>query len=415
MKDLQIELLGWLGYLDRWSVSWQIAFILCVVIASALIPRKARFSDNAQTLSILLGPLTLLTSGLLLKLVQIPAGIIFQVSLFWSLLSVVNYIESRLTTKNSKDQLASWLSRIVRPAILIWAVIYFIQRLGSLSAIRLISIGNFSNTDFILGNIFLLAVGFYLVLTTSQTLALLVAHLMQFILKTSDRNRKVLQPLFRYLIVAIGCLLLALWAGINSSTFLVISGSIGIGLGISLKEPFFNLVSGVWLLLEGAIKQGEVLMIDNEPCTVQHLGLRATILRRQRDEAELLIPNQILFQTKAESFTAGDNHRRESIVIGAAYHHDPQHIISLLEQIAQTHKRVLDRPLAKAFAIDFADSSIHYKLKFSVRNPLEALNVASELRQKIWSAFEENDITIPFPQRQVYPMEWPPKDNKTLR
>ena len=415
MEALRIEILGWLGYLDRWAVSWQIGFILIVVIAASLIRRKAQSSSHTQILAILFGPLALLGPSLLLKLVQIPSEIIFQVGFFWLLLSAVNWMESRLKIKNPKNQLTSWLGRIVRPAILIWAVIYFIRRLSSLSAIRLISLGNFSNTNFLIGNVFLFAVGFYLILTTSQTLATIAAYLMQFILKTSDRSRRALQPLFRYLIIAIGFLALALKAGINGSTFLVISGSIGIGLGFSLKEPFFNLISGVWLLLEGVIKPGEVLIIDNEPCWVKHLSLRATILRRQRDEAELLIPNQILFQTKAESFTVGDNNRRESIEIGTAYHHDPKHIVSLLEHIAQSHKRVLSKPMPKAFVLDFADSSITYKLKFSVGNPLEALNIASELRQQIWTAFEDNDITIPFPQRQVYPMEWPPKNETSLR
>ena len=156
-------------------------------------------------------------------------------------------------------------------------------------------------------------------------------------------------------------------------------------------------------------------MVENEPCRVKSLGLRATVLRRQRDEAELLIPNQVLFASQAESFTAGENYRRESVVVGAAYHHAPQQVIALLEEIAQSHKRVLSKPAAQAFAIDFADSSITYKLKFSVRNPLEALPVGSELRQQIWSAFEENNITIPFPQRQVYPMQWPPKEENNLQ
>ena len=156
-------------------------------------------------------------------------------------------------------------------------------------------------------------------------------------------------------------------------------------------------------------------MIDNEPCRVKHLGFRAISLRRQRDDAELLIPNQILFQEKAESFTAGVNDRRETIEIGVAYHHDPQHIIGLLEGIARSHPRVLKQPMPEAFTINFADSSITYKLIFSVRNPLEALKVGSELRQQIWTTFEKNDITIPFPQRQIYPMEWPPKEQKPLQ
>ena len=76
---------------------------------------------------------------------------------------------------------------------------------------------------------------------------------------------------------------------------------------------------------------------------------------------------------------------------------------------------MLQYPPPQAFTVDFADSSINYKLLFWVRNPLEAFAVGSDLRQAIWTAFEENGIGIPFPQRQVYPMEWPPSKDQTLR
>ena len=246
-------------------------------------------------------------------------------------------------------------------------------------------------------------------MTTSQALAALTSHLTKFILRFDERTRKLLQPLFRYLIIATGLVVLALWAGFNSSTFLVIFGTLSFGLGLGLKEPFSNLVEGIWLMLEGNIKPGEVIMIDNEPCWVKQAGLRATILRRQRDDANYLFQPSSFRQST--SFTAGENDRR-TIVLGPS----PRAPTSLLlEEIAKSHKRVLSQPGPEAFTIDFADSSITYKLKFSVRNPLEALKVASELRQQIWTAFEEKDITIPFPQRQVYPMEWPPKDKTTLR
>ena len=416
MRDLQIEIAGWLGYLDRWAVSWQIAFILCIVIATVFIRRNRHSSSSGKrTFATLFGPTALLVPGMLLSLMNIPSGIILQIGIFWAVLSLVNWVESRLKIDNPKNQLASWLGLIVRPAILMCAIIYFIDRLSSLSTVGLINIGNIFNTDFVIANIFLVTVGFYLVLVTSRALAALLAFLMQVVLKTSDQSRKILEPLFQYLIVALGFVALALYAGVQGNTFLVISGSIGVGLGFGLKDTLGNLFSGIWLLIEGEIKPGEILMVEKEPCRVKSMGLRVTTLRRQRDEAELLIPNQILFATQAESFTAGKNYRRESVVVGAAYHHDPQQVIALLEQIAQSHKRVLDKPAALAFAIDFADSSITYKLKFSVRSPFEALNVGSELRQQIWSAFEENNITIPFPQRQVYPMQWPPKEENNLQ
>jgi len=415
MEALQTEILGWLGYLDRWSVSWQITLILAIAITTPFARRSTSLFKNNPNITVFLAPLTLLGSGLILGLTPLPTGIILQVGLFWVVISSVSWVESRLKIKNPKNQAAIWLSKVVRPAILIFAITFFIERISSLTDISLISLGSFSSTNLTIGNTFLLTVGLYLILATSQTLAAITSYLIQFILRFDDRTRKLLQPLFRYLIISTGLAALALWAEFNSSTILVIFGSLSIGLGFGLKEPFSNLVSGIWLILEGSIKPGEILMIDNEPCRVKQLGLRAISLRRHRDDADMLVPNQILFQTKAETFTAGENDRRETIVVGAAYHHDPQQVIDLLEEIAESHKRVLNQPKPEAFAVDFADSSITYKLKFSVRNPLEVLKVGSELRQQIWTSFEENDITIPFPQRQVYPMEWPPGDNKTLR
>ena len=412
MEALQAEIWGWLGYLDRWAVSWQIMFILVIALATAFTRRSTPLLNNHQTLAIGLGPLTLLGAGLLLKLLQIPSEIILRIGAIWILLGLIHWVELRLKIKDPKSQLSFLLGAIARPAILIYAIIYFIDRLGSLSAIGIISVGKFLNNELIISRVFGLAIGLYLIVATRQILAATTAHLMQIIFRFSDKNRNTLQPLFGYLIITLGSIMLALYAGFDGNTFLVLSGTIGIGIGIGLQQPFLNLVNGIWLLLDGSIKPGEVLMINNEPCEVKHLGFRAITLRRQRDDAELLIPNQTLFQETATSFTAGVNDRRETIEIGAAYHHDPKHVIGLLEDIAQSHERVLSQPRPEAFTVDFADSAITYKLVFAVRNPLEALKVGSQLRQQIWTAFEKNDITIPFPQRQVYPMEWPPKDKK---
>ena len=101
-----------------------------------------------------------------------------------------------------------------------------------------------------------------------------------------------------------------------------------------------------------------------------------------------------------------------AVVVGAAYHHEPSRVIAVLEEVAHQHVKVLQYPPPQAFTVDFADSSINYKLLFWVRNPLEAFAVGRDLRQAIWTAFDKHGIGIPFPQRQVYPMECPPPRNK---
>ena len=231
------------------------------------------------------------------------------------MLGLIHWIKLRLKIEDPKNQLAFLLGAITRPAILISAIIYFIGRLGSVSAIGVISVGKFLDNELIISEVFLLGIGLYMVLATRQITAASIAHLTQTIFRFGDKSRDTLQPFFDYLFIILGSIVLALYAGFDGRTFLVLSGTIGIGLGIGLQQPFLNLVTRKWLLLDGSIKPGEVLMINNEPCRVKNMGLRAITLRRQRDDAELLIPNQTLFQTKTEVFTAGENDRRETIVV----------------------------------------------------------------------------------------------------
>ena len=103
MEALQGEIFGWLGYLDRWSVSWQVAFILFVALAAPLTRRFAPFLKNNQNLAILLGPLILLSTGLLLLFAQIPSLIVVQAGLFWALINAVQWIESRIKINDPKS------------------------------------------------------------------------------------------------------------------------------------------------------------------------------------------------------------------------------------------------------------------------------------------------------------------------
>ena len=184
---------------------------------------------------------------------------------------------------------------------------------------------------------------------------------------------------------------------------------------LNSTETISNFISIIWLLFEGSVRPGEILMINGDPCTVRKLGLRATQVRRGRNGAELLVPNQNFFTQEAESYTAGETSRRDVVAVGAAYHHEPSQVIAVLEEVARQHEKVLQYLPPAAFTVDFADSSINYKLLFWVRNPLEAFGVGSDLRQALWMASDEKGIGIPFPQRQVYPMEWPPSKEQTHR
>jgi small-conductance mechanosensitive channel len=147
------------------------------------------------------------------------------------------------------------------------------------------------------------------------------------------------------------------------------------------------------------VRPGEVLMIDGDPCEVRRLGLRATLLWRDRDNAELLIPNQTFFTQTATTYTASDRMRRSQVSVGAAYRHDPGRVIALLEATALTVPRVLRQPPPKALLLSYGDSAINYALRFWIANPMDNVGICSEVNQAIWTAFDEQGIEIPFPQQ----------------
>ena len=101
--------------------------------------------------------------------------------------------------------------------------------------------------------------------------------------------------------------------------------------------------------------------------------------------------------------------------MGAAYHHDPEQVITVLKTVAAAHPLVLCKPPPEAFVTDFAESAVLYRVVFWVADPLVAFTVGSDLRREIWARFARDNITIPFPQRQIYPMEWPPADGQALQ
>ena len=415
MNNLFFEISSWSGYIDRPAVTWQLLLITCALITDGFIRKQLSTKNASLSTCLAVGPLTLIVISILLGVASIPTGITIRFGSIWAAWNLLLWIEQKLIQRNPKDRIARWLRRLARPAILVFALLYCIDRLSSLSSIGLINVGTLLDSQLALGKLFSSLIGLYLILIASAPIAFLISLLSQAALKISDQSRHAIEIIVRYLLISFGLLAVALQAGFNATALLTISAGLSVGLGFGVKEIFANIFSGIWLLFEGSIRPGEILMIKGEPCRVNKLLLRATLLSRERDDAELLIPNQTLFNQDAESFTAGENFRRDEVVVGAAYHHEPQQVMTLLEQVACQHPRVLQHPAPKAFAIDFAESSINYKLKYSVRNPLEARTVSSDLRQEIWTAFNSHGIGIPFPQRQVYPMEWPPNRESSLQ
>ena len=427
--EILVEMVSWLSFVQRWPVLIQLCLVLFVLLIartrSILLRRNQRlqrllnrvglhqrFPDSIR---VLVGPaLVLLMSGGF-ALIQVPFGLLRYFGLLWLGWNLFTPLKMLVEKTNPRFPIAEVETTLFKPIYVFTATLSLLSLLGSRENLARVGVANLFGVEMTLGKMYTAIVAIYLIVTIASRPAAMMAWLSGVIFGVRKRNQRGLELLFRYSVIGIGIIGVAYYIGINGNAFIAIAGGLSVGIGFGTKEIISNFISSIWLLFEGSVRPGEILMIDGDPCTVRKLGLRATQLRRGRDGAELLIPNQNFFTQEAASYTATETSRRDSVVVGAAYRHDPDKIIDLLLEIAADHSKVKKYPPAAAFVTEFAESSINYKMLFWVADPLDAFNVGSDLRRAIWKRFEKEKITIPFPQRQIYPMEWPPKTQQSLR
>jgi potassium efflux system protein len=172
-----------------------------------------------------------------------------------------------------------------------------------------------------------------------------------------------------------------------------------VGVGFGIKEVVSNFISGLWLLIEGSVRPGDVLIVDGEACQVRRLGPRAATLWRDRDNAELLIPNQTFFTNATVTYTHTDSLRRSQVAVGVAFHHPPDEVIALLERTSAAVEGVLAEPPPRAFLLSYGDSAIQYVVRFWIASALANTSTCSAVQQAIWQAFQNQSIEIPYPHQ----------------
>ena len=412
MRQLLLEAFGWLGYLERPAVVIQLLLVISLMLITRL-ARTRRLIPRLPTSAYTpLGLLALALAAWLLSLIGIANGLSLLIGRLWLGWYGLHLLHPLLLLCLPPERVHQLESRLLRPIFLVVAALALIRDVDSVRDLAVAPLGEVFGVAISAGDLFEALVVIYLVLVGCGPPAAGLAWLVQRAVGLSEGSRKAMELMLRYMVVAVGLVAVAVQLGLNTTALVAVAGGLSVGLGFGIKEVFSNFVSGIWLLFEGSVRPGEVLMLDGDPCEVRRLGLRATLLWRDRDNAELLIPNQTFFTEAATTYTASDRMRRSQVSVGAAYHHDPTEVIALLEATALQVARVLPQPPPKALLLSYGDFSINYALRFWISNPMDNIGICSEVNQAIWRAFKAQNIEIPFPQQVEYSMVWPPEQHQ---
>jgi len=287
------------------------------------------------------------------------------------------------------------ITRLLRPLFLLWVLLVCLDALGSLQDLSSASLGVWFGSEVRLGTLFQVLVMLYILLVGMELPANWVALLLQRGLNISEGSGRALELILRYLTFCLSVIWAMRQLGINQAGLLAVAGGLSVGLGFGIKEVVSNIISGLWLLMEGSVRPGEVLMHNGEVCEVRRLGPRATTLWRGSDNAELVVPNQNFFTTATTTYTRSDRMRRCSLTLSVGNGWDPEQIISLLEQLAADQPGVLASPPPSASLKKFGSDAYLYGLSFSIGDPLRAGGVSAALRLVIVRRFQQLNIPPP--------------------
>lgn len=193
--------------------------------------------------------------------------------------------------------------------------------------------------------------------------------------------------------------------GVDLTGLAVLSGAIGVGLGFGLQKVVSNLVSGVIILLDKSIKPGDVISLGETFGWIDSLGARYVSVVT-RDGKEYLIPNEDLITGQVVNWSHSNDFVRIDLPFGTSYGDNPHDVRRIAIEAARSVNRVLKTKDTVCHITGFGDSSVDYVLRFWISDPTEVLaNIKGNVYLALWDAFRANDISIPFPQREVKVLE----------
>lgn len=190
--------------------------------------------------------------------------------------------------------------------------------------------------------------------------------------------------------------------GVQWENLAIIAGALSVGIGFGLQTIISNFVSGLILLFERPVRVGDWVILGNGlEGHIKKVNMRSTeIMTLER--SSVLIPNSNLLSDTITNWTLHDKMGRQDIEVGVAYGSDTEQVKQVLLEVAAQHNLLRKYPQPQVLFRDFGDSSLDFVLRVFLKNIDDRHRVGSDLRFAMDKSFRENNITIPFPQRDLH-------------
>ena len=218
-------------------------------------------------------------------------------------------------------------------------------------------------------------------------------------LQLSELLRRMVVSIVRNCIIVLGILVALSQVGISLGPLLAGLGVVGFVIGFALQDTLSNFAAGAMILIYRPFDVGDLVEIGGVSGTVNHMSLvNTTVLTL--DNQTLLIPNSKIWGDVVKNVTA-QTMRRVDLMFGISYGDDIPKTERILQEIIDSHDKILTEPESIVRLHELADSSVNFVVRTWV-NRDDYWDVYWDLTRSVKIRFDEEGISIPFPQRDVH-------------
>lgn len=230
-----------------------------------------------------------------------------------------------------------------------------------------------------------------------------IANLFSIIVGRSNKADvtfiKFMHNIIYYILMIVVILAVLEELGIETMSFVAILGAAGLAIGLALKDSLSNFASGVMIIFFKPFKVGDFIQAAGISGTVKEVGIFNSIFVTP-DNKKIIVPNSAITSKVIVNINAFSK-RRIDMIFGIGYSDDIKKAKDILLKIIKDNSKVLKNELNSVAVGELADSSVNFNVKVWV-NSQDYLSVKSEITEEVKIIFDQEGISIPYPQQDIH-------------
>lgn len=210
----------------------------------------------------------------------------------------------------------------------------------------------------------------------------------------------LLTKMVRLILMVFSVALVLSAVGINLSALAILSGAVGVGIGLGLQKIVANFISGIILLADKSVKPGDLISIGDNSGRISTMNARY-ISVAAGDGREFLIPNEDLVTQRVVNWTYTDKNTLVKITFNTNYDADPRLVCKLAVEVAAASPRADKQRPPNCILTEFAEAGMKFSLTLWIAEPDGMDRVKSDVMLGLWDAFKGQNIRVPYPVREI--------------